>query len=128
MEKHASFYLLCPPELRLCGDVIRGNFPYTTAAGLPKEKAALDLQTKGRDIDWELPQTNLKEKKNLIWLELSDKKRSLPKRSKPPNLASPSLNLSYPTEVKAGEILTFFLGTPLKTEKRCVKRATAASR
>ena len=61
----------CEPSAALAGEVSNWKFIYTTANNLPKgAKIRFDLGSKGRPNDWQIPHTNLKEKSNLIWLEL----------------------------------------------------------
>ncbi len=68
----------CEPSTALAGETATWKFVYTTANPLPKgTKIRFDIETKGRPIDWQAPQTNLKEKKNLIWLEVPGHKEPL---------------------------------------------------
>ena len=54
---------------------IPGYFVYTTSVALPKgTKLKFDLQTKGRDIDWEVPTSNLKKTSNVIFGHLDNGK------------------------------------------------------
>ena len=54
----------CEPNMALAGDTSTWRFIYTTASQLPKgTKLRFDLQSKGRPADWQVPHTNLKEKK-----------------------------------------------------------------
>ena len=63
------------PKAAPAGKVRTWSFIYTPASDLPKgAHLKFDLNSKGRDFDWEIPQTNLKSKKNLIWMESGDKK------------------------------------------------------
>ena len=66
---------VCEPMGCCAGDIGNFRFVYTPAVNLPKgTKLRFDLATKGRPIDWELPQTNVKIKKNVIWAQLPDGK------------------------------------------------------
>ena len=51
----------CEPNYALAGEARTWKFIYTPSVNLPKgTQLKFDLQTKGRDIDWEIPSTNLK--------------------------------------------------------------------
>ena len=102
----------CEPNASLAGEVSTWKFSYTTATSLPKgAKLKFDLQSRGREIDWELPQVNPKEKKNLIWLELSDKKILHAKEIQGPEDFTPSYEFILPSEIKGGDTLSIFLGS-----------------
>src|SRR5580692_2089944 len=61
----------CEPNLALAGELATWKFSYTTATSLPKgTRLKFDLLSRGREIDWEVPSVNLKEKKNVIWAEI----------------------------------------------------------
>lgn len=101
------------PHLSLSGEVGTWKFSYTTANQLPKgTRLKFDLQSRGREIDWELPQVNLKEKRNLIWLEIPEQKIVGAKEHLEPNAVSPSYEFILPQEIKAGETFSIFLGAP----------------
>ncbi len=54
------------PKVALAGETRTWKFIYTPANDLPKgARLKVDLGSKGRDFDWEIPQTNLRVKKNL---------------------------------------------------------------
>jgi hypothetical protein len=100
---------LCEPAYALAGDVSTWKFIYTTAIPLPKgTRLRFDLLSKGRSIDWQIPQTNLKEKANLIWAELPGGK-ILPAKEMEKNLGS--FEFVLPTELSGSESLTIVLGT-----------------
>ncbi|MES2273660.1 MAG: DUF3604 domain-containing protein [Chlamydiota bacterium] len=116
----------CEPAAALAGDTATWKFIYTTAAQLPKgAKLRFDLSSKGRPIDWQIPQTNLKEKTNLIWAELPGGKILNAAQVEHPELMTPSFEFSLPVEMKAGETLTILMGTP---EKDVVAKGNACQR
>src|SRR3990167_8549527 len=105
----------CEPNVAQAGDVSTWKFVYTTASNLPKgTKFRFDLESKGRPIDWQVPQTNPKEKENLIWAEISN--------SKPLTAAAldpfGSFEFVLPSEVKVGESIAILMGSPDKDAKR----------
>jgi hypothetical protein len=104
---------ICEPAAALAGDVATWKFSYTSATTLPKgTRLRFDLLSKGRTIDWEIPQTNIKEKSNLIWGVLPDGKTLPCKEVDIPDSIVPHFDFVLPTEIKAGETFAFFLGTP----------------
>lgn len=95
------------------GSVSHWKFVYTTATSLPKGSTIkFDLHSKGRPIDWQIPQTSLKVKSNGIWLEIPGAK-PIEATLIPP--AAPHWEASFefvlPSEVKAGEAITVHLGS-----------------
>lgn len=98
----------CEPNTALAGQKSTWKFIYTTSTPLPKgTKIKFDLQSKGRLVDWALPQTNLKEKSNLIWAEAKEQKLSAHEMSD-----MQGYEFTLPSELKIGETLTIFLGSP----------------
>lgn len=119
----------CEPSHALAGDVLTWKFSYTTATALPKgTKLKFDLLSKGREMDWEMPQTNLKEKKNIIWAELADGKPIAAKAVEPPGHFTPYYEFVLPSEVKAGDVVTIFMGSPEKTKEKGNRAQTGVQR
>ncbi len=103
---------LCEPNAALAGVVGTWKFSYTTAVALPKgTRLRFDLLSKGRPIDWEIPQIDAKAKKNLIWCELPNGKSLPAKPVQLPESFAPVFDFTLPAEVKAGETLSIYLGT-----------------
>ena len=93
---------VCEPLYALAGDASTWKFTYTSATPLPKgTRLKFDLLTKGRPVDWQIPQTNPKEKNNFIWAELSGGK-TLPAHAMEP---AGAFEFTLPVEVKTGEPL-----------------------
>ena len=106
------------PHIAIAGQKRNFRFSYTTASDLPKgAKLTFNLQSEGRTIDWQIPQTNLKSKSNLIWLELPNKKTIAAKEVKDPKALTHSFEFVLPANIKAGEILTINLGSLILHEK-----------
>ncbi len=102
------------PSFTYAGETSTWKFLYTTAAQLPKgTKLRFDLLSLGRDTDWEIPQTNIKEKKNLIWGLLPNNKAI---EAKPLSGDEDSINTIFdfvlPSDIKIGETFTICIGTP----------------
>jgi hypothetical protein len=109
---------VCEPNMALAGEVSTWKFAYTSAIPLPKgSRLKFDLLSKGRNLDWEVPQTNLKEKKNLIWGTMPDGKIIAAKEIQHPNQVVPCYEFALPSEVKAGETFSIFLGSPEKSKE-----------
>lgn len=101
------------PKIALAGDTKTWSFIYTSANDLPKgAHLKFDIGSKGRDFDWEIPQTNIQSQKNVIWMETADK------RCIPASIVSssensfPQFEFIIPDVVKAGDSITIHLGTP----------------
>lgn len=106
----------CEPNHALAGEPSTWKFIYTTAAHLPKgTKLRFDLLSKGRQIDWQIPSTNLKEKSNVIWAEGPGGKPIPATLVEQP---TPSFEFVLPLELKPGESLAIFMGSTDKDLKK----------
>ncbi len=114
---------VCEPMGCYAGEIGNFRFVYTPAVNLPKgTKLRFDLATKGRPIDWELPQTNVKDKKNLIWAQLPDGKGIPAKSIDKSDKITQMFEFTLPTEIKAGENFIIYMGSTVKgkdTGNRC---------
>lgn len=100
----------CEPNNALAGDPSTWKFVYTTAGHLPKgAKLRFDLESRGRPIDWQIPDTNLKEKSNIIWAELPGGKAIAASRVENPLSTTTSFEFTLPIELKPGDTLTIIL-------------------
>lgn len=109
---------VCEPSSCFAGEVGNFQFIYTPSVNLSKgAKLRFDLATKGRAVDWELPQANPKDKKNLIWAQLPNGKGIGAKVIEKSDKVTVLYEFVLPSEVKAGESFTIFMGSPLKGEK-----------
>lgn len=107
------------PTFTFAGESTTWKFSYITATSLPKgTRFKFDLLSKGRDIDWELPQTNPKTKKNLIWAELPDGKVVAAQVITLPDALTPSFGFTLPSEIKAGDPFTIYMGSSDKTKQQ----------
>ena len=94
----------CEPNLALAGEVNTWKFSYTTSTSLPKgTRLKFDLLSRRREIDWEIPSTNLKEKKNVIWAETPDGKVLTAKEIEKGEAFTPSFEFALTAEIKAGD-------------------------
>lgn len=105
------------PKTALAGETKTWKFIYTPANDLPKgARLKFDLGSKGRVFDWEIPQTNLKSKKNLIWMQIPSKKPLNAVEVPTPESTLPQFEFILPGDVKAGEEIVIFMGTPETTD------------
>lgn len=110
----------CEPSAALAGETSNWKFIYTTANHLPKgTKVRFDLASKGRPMDWEIPKTNLKEKANLIWVEVPGGKTPIAgSEVQHPQTLTPSFEFVLPVELKPGDSFSINLGHPDKDQKQ----------
>jgi hypothetical protein len=105
------------PNYALAGERGTWKFTYTTATTLPKgARLRFDVQSKGRPIDWEIPQVNPKVKSNLIWAEVTSSGKQLTATA----LTNPhgSFEFTLPAEMKTGESLSILIGSPEKDSEK----------
>ena len=101
------------PKIALAGETRTWKFIFTPGSDLPKgARLKFDLSSNGRNFDWEIPQTNLKSKKNLIWMEIPGKKALAAKEVFIPENTLPQFEFILPGGVNAGDPITIFLGSP----------------
>ncbi len=113
----------------MAGEQTTFTFSYTPAANLPKgAKLRFDLMNQNRPIDWEIPQTDLKEKDNLIWAEIGNGKPLAAKAIEKAGQLTPLYEFTLPSEVKAGDTINIFLGTSLKTKEKGSRAQTFVQR
>lgn len=103
---------VCEPNVVLAGDIGNWKFIYTTASHLPKgTKLRFNLNSHGGPLEWQIPQTNLKKKENLIWAEFNEKKIGAT-LGEHPEKKTATFEFILPMEIKQGESLVIYLGTP----------------
>ncbi|MFT4552717.1 MAG: hypothetical protein ACI9S8_001343 [Chlamydiales bacterium] len=105
----------CEPSFASAGQVATWQFIYTTASNLKKgARLKFDLLSKGRDIDWEIPEVDLKKgSENCIYAftEGSDKLLKA-KEVDTPDSFVPQYEFTLTEDIKAGETFTVALGVP----------------
>src|SRR6267154_5089248 len=116
----------CEPNLALAGELSTWKFSYTTATSLPKgTRLKFDLLSRTREIDWEIPSVNLKEKKNVIWAETPDGK-ILSAKELDKDKSSSSFEFVLSSEIKAGDTLSIFIGATEKNKEESRKKGNRA--
>jgi hypothetical protein len=111
---------ICQTEPSLCyaGEASTWKFIYTTPVNLPKgTRIKFDLQSKGRESDWQTPSTNLKAKGNQIFAVMPNEKIIGAKELESASSIVPDFEFVLPSEIKAGEAFTIVLGS-LQTDKK----------
>ncbi len=98
------------PNHALAGQVYHWKFSYTTSSSLPKGALLrFDFLSRGRDIDWQTPSTSPKEKSNVIYLELPNKKTVAGTYEQDETSFSDCFVFTVPSEIKAGETIIIHL-------------------
>ena len=110
----------CEPSAALAGETSNWKFIYTTANHLPKgTKVRFDLASKGRPMDWQVPKTSLKEKENLIWVEVPGGKTPVGGTEvQHPQTLTSSFEFVLPVELKPGDSFSIHMGNPEKDPKK----------
>lgn len=117
----------CEPNVVLAGEVNTWKFIFTPAVSLPKGTLLrFDLCSKGRTIDWQIPETNLKFTENVIYCLLENGKMLQARPIDLPQSFVPQYEFVLPQEVKAGSAITICIGAQKEKEaKKCGNMAQA---
>lgn len=110
----------CDPSLALAGEVGTWKFVYTPSQTLEKGACLkFDLLSKGREIDWEIPETDPKSKSNVIYAVIGEKTILYAEPVDVPNQYAPQFAFTLPETLKAGSTFTIVLGpSPKLTAKQ----------
>lgn len=103
----------CEPNHAIAGEINTLKFIYTPSAALPKgTRLKFDLLSKGREIDWQTPEVNLKKNDGLIYAILPDHKNKIlqAKEIEVPDSFVPQYEFILPVEVEAGSSVIIILG------------------
>src|ERR1700721_722915 len=101
------------PQNAEAGESNTWTFIYTPAQNLPKgTKIKFDMGSNGRDIDWETPSVNLKQKSNVIYGIVGKNKAVPAKAIDVKNSVVPHFEFILPQEVPAGDPFTIYIGSP----------------
>jgi hypothetical protein len=102
-------------------------FVYTTSVALPKgTKMKFDLMSNGRDLDWELPTSNLKKTKNVIFAKLDNDKILQAKEIETPDSIYPLFEFIVPEAMPLGSNFTVVVGSPKSDESTFKTHGTRA--
>lgn len=109
----------CEPSLCRAGETNTWKFTYTSAVSLPKgTRLKFDLMSKGRDIDWEIPSSNLKKSNNVIFAKLENGKILQAKEIEIPESFTPQYEFILPSELEAGSTFTIIVGSSKEQEAK----------
>jgi hypothetical protein len=101
----------CEPNYASAGEAKTWKFIYTPSVALPKgTRLKFDLQSKGREIDWQLPSVNLKKAGGVIYLQLANGKVIPATEVEVPDSFAPVYEFVLPSAVDAGDPITIVLG------------------
>lgn len=121
----------CEPTAAKAGEVNTWKFIYTSATSLPKgTRLKFDMQSTGRDIDWEIPTANIKKGSNVIYAELDNRKIIQAKEIPSAQGFTPDFEFILPSALEAGSNFTIVVGAPgaKKIEKSGNRAQTNAQR
>ncbi len=109
----------CDPSTALAGEIRTWKFIYTPTATLPKgTRLKFDVASKGRDIDWQLPDVSPSASENAIYLILPNGKIINGAQIEPPESFTPHYEFKLPIDVPTGQSLTIVIGAPKASTKK----------
>lgn len=101
----------CEPNHASAGETRTWKFIYTPSVSLPKgTRLKFDLQSKGREIDWQIPSINLKKPGPVIYAQLSNGKILPTSEVEVPDSFVPQYEFVLPGAVEAGNAITIHVG------------------
>lgn len=106
----------CEPGFAFAGQSASWKFIYSPSSVLKKgSRLKFDLLSKGREIDWEIPETKINQKSsNLIYAIVDNHDKPLQaKEVETPDSFTPQYEFTLPVDLKPEEYFTIVLG-PLK--------------
>ena len=117
----------CDPNYAVAGHINTWKFLYTTSISLSKGTILrFELLSDGRDIDWEIPTTNIKKSKNVIFAKLENKKILQAKTVETEDSFFPLYEFVLPEKVQSGSTITFVIGSTKDQEKARTSNGTQA--
>ena len=106
------------PHFAIAGQRQTWKFSYTPANSIPKNsKLTFEMKNEKRPIDWQFPQTDIKKKSNLIWLNLPNGKTLQAKPIQNIKTLGISYEFTLPVDIKTGENLLICIGSPQDIEE-----------
>lgn len=119
----------CEPNVAFAGETNTWKFVYTPSVDLPKgTKFKFDLQSKGRDIDWQIPSANLKKTSNIIFAELENGKIIQAKEIETPDSYTPAYEFVLLNKLEAGATFTIVIGSTKTPHQHGTKAQATAQR
>lgn len=119
----------CEPRKAAAGEVNTWRFVYTTNTSLPKgAKLKFDLGSKGRELDWELPSTNLAQNNNVIYAEIAGSKPLPAKKVLSEDGFTHCFEFTLNAKLEANSPFTIVVGSPKSPKKNGTRAQTNAQR
>lgn len=119
----------CEPNVASAGEINTWKFIYTPSIDLPKgARLKFDLISKGRDIDWEVPSTNLKKSSNVIYAQMEKGKILQAKEVESPDSFTPMFEFILPSILEAGSNFTIVVGAPAGSRNHGTRAQTNSQR
>ena len=107
------------PSVALAGSNSDWKFIYTPSVSLPKgTKLKFDLQSSGRLIDWEIPESDLSSDRNVIYGLAGENKPISAKMVNNPEHFIPQFEFVLTKKLDSGESFTVILGANPKKKKK----------
>lgn len=102
----------CDPNIAQAGELNTWKFIYTLSAPLPKgTKLKFDLQSKGREIDWQIPNVNLKKNgSGFVYAQIGKGKILQALEVEVSDSFTPQYEFTLPNPLETGESFTVILG------------------
>lgn len=101
----------CDPTYALAGEMNTWKFIYTPSSNLPKgTKLKFDLQSKGREIDWQIPTVNLKKSGGAVYAVFGKGKVLQATEVESPDSFIPQYEFVLPSALEAGGNFTIVVG------------------
>ncbi|KPK33348.1 MAG: hypothetical protein AMS24_01435 [Chlamydiae bacterium SM23_39] len=116
----------CDPNFLTAGENSTLKFVYVTSNEIPAgTKLKFDIHSLGRPTDWEIPQTNLNKKKNLIFAKHPNGK--ILKATKVKNAIS-QFEFTIPSKIPISKEFTIILGSSKNIKKNGTRTQTFIQR
>lgn len=101
----------CEPSHAFAGQLNTWKFIYTPSTSLPKgTKLKFDLQSKGRSIDWQTPNSDLKKSGGVIYATMGKGKIIQAKEIEVADNVVPQYEFTLPSGLEAGHSFTIVMG------------------
>lgn len=110
---------LTEPSAARAGKIGNWKFHYTTSVPLPKDTCLkFDIQSLGRDIDWDIPTSDLSADSNVIYALLDDGTILEAEEVEVPESFIPQYAFTLSAPLKIGNSFTVVMGVPPKSKKK----------
>jgi hypothetical protein len=104
---------VCEPSHARAGEENTWTFIYTTATALPKgSRLKFDMGSKGRDIDWQIPNASPKANGNAIYAITPDKKTLFAKVIETADSFTPQFEFTLASSIPVGGQFVIIVGRP----------------